>query len=284
MKFMKNIFSILSLCLLMTAIGCSDDANDQPAVVAPEATAGGDQTVDLEKTVTLDASASVGVGLAFNWSVTDPDGQTVSLDNSTDAAVSFVASKAGMYTAEVSVTNNGGTVTAQSVITVENPTYSSCDQMGRPAINTVFNYFGDAAAKNGYNMTTPEGGNAATADFEFILDNLQAYIGLDPDTYNNVLGLDNTTTASVLTVDVLMSNKDFSTTYGPSDLNNISLGENVLNGRGLGDDVIDVTLILAFAGDDLNNLSATQMGLISDNVQSNDKSFAAAFPYLADPH
>lgn len=170
------------------------------------------------------------------------------------------------------------------VVQPEPATYSTMDQMGRPAINTVFNYFGDATVKNGYNQSTPQGGNAATADFEFILDNLQAYIGLDPDTYTNVLGLDNATTASVLTVDVLMSNKDFATTYGPSDLNDIRLGENVLNGRGLSDDVVDVTLILAFAGNDLSAMNATQMGLIADNVNGNDKSFVNTFPYLAAPH
>lgn len=166
----------------------------------------------------------------------------------------------------------------------DNSTYTTVDQMGRPAINTVFNYFGSAEVKNNYNLTTPEGGNANPSDFEGILAALQTYIGLDPGTYQNVLGLDNITTATVLATDVLMSNKGFPTTYGPSDLNDIRVGENVLNGRGLSNDVVDVTLILAFAGNDLSNMTATQMGLISDHVQANDKSFASAFPYLAAPH
>lgn len=167
---------------------------------------------------------------------------------------------------------------------VDNSTYSTVDQMGRPAINTVFNFFGDADTKNNYNLTSPEDGNANPSDFEGILDALQTYIGLEADTYNNVLGLDNTTTATVLATDVLMSNKSFPSTYGPGDLNDIRVGENVLNGRGLSNDVVDVTLILAFAGDDLANMNATQMGLISDNVQANDKSFSSTFPYLATPH
>lgn len=166
----------------------------------------------------------------------------------------------------------------------DNSTYTTVDQMGRPAINTVFNFFGSADTKNNYNLTTPENGNADPTDFEGILDALQTYIGLDAEAYTNVLGLDNTTTATVLATDVLMSNKDFPTTYGPSNLDNISVGENVLNGRGLSDDVVDVTLILAFAGNDLANMNATQMGLISDHVQANDKAFGSTFPYLAAPH
>jgi len=157
--------------------------------------------------------------------------------------------------------------------------------MGRPAINTVFNFFGDEDTKNGYNLILPvEGDTSNTTAFTGIFDALQSYIGLDPDTYTNILGLDNATTASVLATDILGSNKTASTTYGPSNLNNIVLGQNVLNGRGLGDDVIDVTLILTFAGDDLNNLSGLQPGLISDNVDANDKAFLNVFPYLAAPN
>jgi len=80
-----------------------------------------------------------------------------------------------------------------------------------------------------------------------------------------------------------MSNKNFSTTYGPSDLNDLRLGENLLNGRGLNDDVVDVTLILTFAGD-LSDLSPLQSGLIGDNVNGNDRETSDQFPYLASPH
>lgn len=284
MKNLKYILSIFSMTLLVLTTSCGNDDDGGEIMVAPAANAGADQTVDLEKTVILDAKASTGESLSYDWMVEDPNGTMVTVENAMTAEASFVASVAGTYRATLTTTNSGGSSTATSEIMVENPTYGTADQMGRPAINTVFNFFGTAEAKNGYNMTTPEGGNAAPADFEGILDALQEYIGLNSDTYANVLGLDNTTTATVLATDVLMSNKDFPTTYGPSDLNNISVGENVLNGRGLTNDVVDVTLILAFAGDDLNNLSATQMGLISDNVQANDKSFSTTFPYLASPH
>lgn len=284
MKNLKYILSAFSLALLIIVTGCSSDDDGGEVVMAPEANAGTNQTVDIEKTVILDASASTGESLTYDWMVEAPNGSTITVENSMTAQASFVASMAGTYTATLTTTNAGGSSTSTTKIMVENPTYAIADQMGRPAINTVFNFFGNADTKNGYNMTTPEGGNANPADFEGILDALQEYIGLNSDTYTNVLGLDNTTTASVLATDVLMSNKDFPTTYGPSDLNNISVGENVLNGRYLANDVVDVTLILALAGDDLNNMSATQMGLISDNVQENDKSFSSTFPYLASPH
>ncbi|MTI21840.1 DUF4331 domain-containing protein [Fulvivirga sp. RKSG066] len=268
----RNIISALSLSLLLISAGCGDDdSNDVMREDAPMAEAGQPQTVDLEKMVTLDASASVGQSIAFNWIVTDPNGNVVALNNATSAEVSFVASVEGTYDAVVAVTNSGGTEEAMTTVTAVNPTFTSCDQMGRPAINTVFNYFGDAEAKNNYNQTTPNGGNAAVADFEFILDNLQEYIGLNSDTYVNILGLNNTETAGVLTVDVLTSDKTKATSYG------------TLNGRALGDDVIDVTLILTF-DDQSGNSSPLIPGLISDNVDANDKEFSNSFPYLASPH
>ncbi len=276
-RFILTYFA--ALCLLTMTVSCSDDD-----MTGPNPMIDGVQSVDLENTVTFEATGVTGSNSSFLWTVLDPDGMDVPLNDAMQSTITFVASKPGTYNVSLAVSGSGSQVMRNAMVAVANPTYETIDQMGRPAINTVFNYFGDAAAKNGYNMTNPEGGNADPASFEFILDNLQAYIGLDPDTYLNVLGLDNTTTSTVLATDVLMSNKDFPSTYGPSDLNNISLGENVLNGRGLSDDVVDVTLILAFAGDDLSNLNEVQLGLISDNVAGNDQSFSNTFPYLASPN
>ena len=56
-------------------------------------------------------------------------------------------------------------------------------------------------------------------------------------------------------------------------------GTNVLTGRALADDVIDVELILIFGGP--NN--ADNPGLTSDHVDANDKAFLSSFPYLASP-
>jgi hypothetical protein len=53
-------------------------------------------------------------------------------------------------------------------------------------------------------------------------------------------------------------------------------GTNVLTGRALADDVIDVELLLIFGGPGGSNA-----GLTSDHVDSNDKAFTTSFPYLA---
>jgi hypothetical protein len=157
-------------------------------------------------------------------------------------------------------------------VMIDTSVYTTVDQMGRPAINTVFNYFGTATVKNGYNMTLPSNGASNATAFKGIFDALQGYIGLDADAYTNILGLDNATTAGVLAVDVLGSNKSAASAYG------------TLNGRALGDDVVDVTLILTFGGPDLDMTNDIQKGLIGDNVNANDKSFSNSFPYLASPH
>lgn len=277
---MKHILIILFPVILFS-IGCSEEEMPNETINPPTANFEMNQTVEIASTVTIDGSSSMGQGMiSYTWSVTDPLNNTITLDNNAGTTIRFDADIEGTYDIALTVTNAGGSTTETGTVMVLNPSYATMDQMGRPAINTVFNFFGDAATKNGYNQTIPEGGNVDPVLFEGILDALQGYIGLDPDTYSNALGLDNATTASVLATDVLSSNKDFPTTYGPSDLNNIVVGQNVLNGRGFNDDVVDVTLILAF-GADLTNLSSLQQGLISDNVQSNDVSHDQEFPYLA---
>ncbi len=286
LNVMKNIKKLFYVAIAIGIIGlpsCQEDDNGNP-IPSPMANAGNDQTVDLEKTVLLDGSASSGDNVTYAWTLNDPAGNEVVLQDASTPSPSFQATVPGTYVATLVIANNGGSNTSTTAIEVVNPTYQLADQMGRPGINTVFNFFGSSDIKNAFNKVLPSEGAANTMDFKGIFDALQSYIGLDPGTYNNVLGLDNMTTASVLATDVLMSNKTAPSTYGPSDLNNIILGQNVLNGRGLADDVIDVTLILAFAGNDLGAINSTQMGLISDNVSENDKAFLNTFPYLATPH
>ncbi|SNS50086.1 protein of unknown function [Ekhidna lutea] len=271
---MKNIFKIFTLFLAGSILlsSCGDD--DSAPIEDLQANLGAAATVDVESTVSLDASASVGTIATFDWMVTDPDGAEVTLENESSAMPSFVATKAGDYSIDLTVTSATGLESMVSgSVTVESPTYATSDQMGRPAINTVFNFFGSAEVKNGYNMTLPSEGSANADAFAGILNALQTYIYLDPAQFENILGIGNDALAGVLAVDVLQSNKNSATAYGS------------LNGRALGDDVVDVTLILAF--DDQSAAGAdnqVKAGLVSDNVQSNDKSFSNSFPYLADPH
>ncbi len=140
-------------------------------------------------------------------------------------------------------------------------TFSQNDQMARPAINTVFV---SAARKNEFNTTVPSAMNAAfNAQFQSVLT------GFGYTT--NILGLDKATFATVLTTDVLNVKMNGTTTFYD--------GTNVLTGRALADDVITTELILIFGG----ATGASNPGLRDDNVNTNDKAFLPAFPFLAAP-
>lgn len=140
-------------------------------------------------------------------------------------------------------------------------TYMQNDQMARPAINTVFV---NAARKNEFNTTVPSAMNAAfNAQFQSVLT------GFGYST--NILGLDKATFATVLATDVLNVKMNGTTTFYD--------GTNVLTGRALADDVIDVELTLIFGG----AMGTANPGLTSDHVDANDKPFLGTFPYLAAP-
>lgn len=141
--------------------------------------------------------------------------------------------------------------------------YTLSDQMGRPAINTVFVA---AENKDDFNTTIPADQGAAYASrFESRL------LALNAGYTTNALGLDAATFTGVLASDVLGVSTTGTTTFFD--------GTNVLTGRALGDDVIDVELLLIFGGPD----GSANGGLTSDNVSANDKEFLNTFPYLASP-
>lgn len=142
-------------------------------------------------------------------------------------------------------------------------TYAQADQKGRPGINTVFV---TAGSKDQFNTTTPsQMGSAFQNAFENRL------MALNPGYTTNALGLDATTFTTVLATDILTVSTTGKTTFFD--------GTNVLTGRALADDVIDVELLLIFGGSD----GSANPGLTSDNVSANDKSFLNSFPYLASP-
>ena len=76
----------------------------------------------------------------------------------------------------------------------------------------------------------------------------------------------------VLSTDVLNASTTGKTTFYD--------GTNVLTGRALADDVIDVELTLIFGGP----AGTANPGLTSDHVDHNDVPFLTEFPYLAQPH
>lgn len=143
-------------------------------------------------------------------------------------------------------------------------TYTQNDQMGRPAVNTVFS---SSADKNSFNTTIPSAmGAAFQSKFEAKLQALNG--GLYT---TNALGQTATDLTTLLATDVLNVSMTGTTTFYD--------GTNVLTGRALGDDVIDVELLLIFGGP----TGASNPTLTTDGVSSNDKTFLTTFPYLASP-
>ncbi|WP_394338510.1 DUF4331 family protein [Hanstruepera neustonica] len=145
--------------------------------------------------------------------------------------------------------------------------YAQQDQMGRPAVNTVFV---SSDSKNMFNMTIPSQQNAG---FQTMFQtNLEA---LSPAFANpgdmNALGQDSAAFSTLLATDVLNLSLDGTTTFYD--------GTNVLTGRALADDVITVELLLIFGGEDFSENPT----LSNDNVDANDKPFLTSFPYLAAP-
>lgn len=146
-------------------------------------------------------------------------------------------------------------------------TYVQKDQMGRPAINTVFV---NSNQKDAFNTTLPsQQGAVFQSMFQTNL------LALSPAYANpgdaNALGLDAATFSTVLATDVLSVSLDGTTTFYD--------GTNVLTGRALADDVITVELLLIFGGEDFTE----NPSLSDDHVDANDKTFLSSFPYLASP-
>ena len=146
--------------------------------------------------------------------------------------------------------------------------YQQQDQMGRPAINTVFNV--SATDKDAFNVTTPSAQGAAfQSKFQARL------LALNPGYTTNALGYSASVFTGALATDVLTASTTGVTTFFD--------GTNVLTGRTLADDVIDVELILIFGGPGALTGTPTNVPLLHDNVNVNDKPFLASFPYLASP-
>lgn len=142
--------------------------------------------------------------------------------------------------------------------------YEQQDQMARPAINTVF--VPVAADKDAFNTTIPSSmGAAFQSKFQSRL------LALNPAYTTNALGQDAAAFTGLLSTDVLNASTTGVTTFFD--------GTNVLTGRKLDDDVIDVELLLIFGGPS----GASNPALTKDNVNANDKAFSASFPYLASP-
>ncbi|PWA04772.1 hypothetical protein DB895_09815 [Flavobacterium psychrotolerans] len=141
-------------------------------------------------------------------------------------------------------------------------TYVQLDQMARPAINTVF--IASGAPKDAFNAAIP---SAMGASYQSIFQS--RLMALNPAFTTNALGQTAAQLTGLLATDVLNVKKTGTTTFFD--------GTNVLTGRALADDVIDVELLLIFGGP----AGTSNSGLTSDHVNANDKPFLTSFPYLA---
>lgn len=141
-------------------------------------------------------------------------------------------------------------------------TFVQQDQMARPAINTVF--IASGQPKDDFNAAIP---SMMGAKYQSIFQS--RLLALNAGYTTNALGQTAPQLTGLLATDVLNVDKTKKTTFFD--------GTNVLTGRALADDVIDVELLLIFGGP----MGTSNAALTSDHVNANDKAFGTSFPYLA---
>jgi len=147
--------------------------------------------------------------------------------------------------------------------------WHKADQMGRPAINTVFN---PSADKNDFNRTAPSqqatafGGKFVTN----VVNGLLFFSSLDSE--GAYAPAQAAALAGVLIPDVLVYDR---TSGLPAPL----------NGRALADDVIDVELNVTTGGDPLGLfVDRDATGAVPGDGVGAHTDYLAAFPYLGVPH
>ena len=147
--------------------------------------------------------------------------------------------------------------------------WHAADQMGRPAINTVFN---PTADKNAFNETPPSA-QATAFGGKFhnnVRDGLVFYSNFDSEGPYTTAQAD--ALASILIPDVLVYSRT-GTLPAP------------LNGRALADDVIDTELNITTGGDPLDLFPARDAtGAIPSDLVGPHTDYQSVFPYLGVPH
>lgn len=188
-------------------------------------------------------------------------------------------------------------------------TYTQVDHMGRPGINTVLSYDveGQASVKDAQNATVPSemaamfqaGFEARLEQYHDVYANLLGADPADVNYENNILGLDAATLTGYLAADVLEVAPNLPTTYFNPGTDNDGDGrvlvpdgdEVALTGRLITDDVIDVSLILLFGGEEGDRFSGQDTDgdgtadlprLTSDGV-SLTATVSTDFPFLGTP-
>jgi len=162
-------------------------------------------------------------------------------------------------------------------------TYAQEDHMGRPGINTVFG--GSDDVKNDFNVSITSDRAAFQPIFQSTLEAYHDVYGdaldVEIDYEANILGLDAATFTTVLAqFDALQVAPEGQTIYFNPDTGL------ALTGRRLQDDVIDISLILSFGGENGDRFDGTDgtPQLTSDGVGPGDRNFSLPFPYLETPN
>jgi hypothetical protein len=168
---------------------------------------------------------------------------------------------------EVPNASIGGSGTTVGVWATTSVNGAVADQMGRPAINTVFN--GTAAHKEAFNVTAPAAQRAAMGGIfrTNVINVLQFFSSLDAE------GAYSATEAGAL-ADILLP-----------DVIRYTLGSAAagpLNGRALADDVIDAELNIVTGGIAFAGRDAT--GAIPTDGVGPHGDYLSTFPYLGEPH
>jgi len=146
--------------------------------------------------------------------------------------------------------------------------WHKADQIGRPAINTVFN---PKADKNDFNVTAPsQQATAFGGKFVRNVENgLKFFSSLDSEgAYSDAQAA---ALAGILIPDVLVYDR-MSPLPAP------------LNGRALTDDVIDVELNITTGGDPLGLFGRDATGAVPGDGVGAHTDYLANFPYLGVPH
>src|SRR5215212_8902866 len=169
------------------------------------------------------------------------------------------------------------TVTVHDTVRIGNTsvTFDQMERLGNPLVSEVFV---DKREHGHFNASQP------SEDVAQFRDDIARFIttvaGRDPAYANAV--------AAALTPDLLVvrTDKVGGGPFGPNVgwLTYVLDPANGYGGRKLqGDDVVDKGLAVIF-GNALGNNNNVSPGLVTDNVDANDRAHAATFPYVATPN
>lgn len=154
------------------------------------------------------------------------------------------------------------------------PIYTQVEELGNPLVSEV-----TIAKANhiSYDATQPYNTAGFRGETEAFIRN----VGGRPAGYA-------TAVANILYPDILIVDTSKPTsTAGYLSWTPPPLGVNGWGGRKLTDDVVDISLSAVFSSlltPDGASCAPFQLPLCTDNVNTNDRAFLSAFPYLAAPH